>query len=424
MLLWRYGCIAFAVQLVLWAVSPLYAFEYDLHGHFRGNGFLSLYQSDDLMIDGSEYFLDGIVDFRLQSTLYLYKGIHFDVAYSAVAAAGQERRAFSTVYGDADSAVFFSLSTQGDDSQLLSLTRILLEDNDHLVYHAVDRLFLTFDTNYGTFKAGRQPLTWGNGMVFNPADVVSPFSPSDIVRDYKSGSDMVLYQYGDETVSDFQLVYVPRRNEKGDIDWDESTVGVRTKVSWHENDFDFYGIKHYRDYVMGFGLTGYLRDAVLRTDMTMTFLQSDGESRQYFSAVANMDYSWVWCEHNWYSLVELYYNGIGVDRVEEAVFDRALSERLSRGELFTTGRLYLDAMVQYELHPLVNAYLSYIYNLVDGSYFLQPRMVWDNSESTRFLFGFDFPIGGRGEEFGYIRSESGEKSGRGIKMYCMYTWFF
>ena len=67
---------------------------------------------------------------------------------------------------------------------------------------------MLYEVITGSLSIGRQAVTWGNGYVFNPMDLVNPFPPTDIERDYKIGSDMVIGLVNLGTSGDLQLVYV------------------------------------------------------------------------------------------------------------------------------------------------------------------------------------------------------------------------
>ena len=367
-----------------------------------------------------------LIDLRLNSAFFLTDHISLELAYEAAGVGEQSRKAISRLAPDSSYAQLFRESAPSDDYQLFDLTGVSSADEEYIAYHRIDRLFLALDSDYGTVKAGRQALTWGNGQVFNPADLVNPFSPADIIRDYKVGTDMLLYQTGGERVSDFQLVYVPRRNpEDGTLDGAQSTYGGKVRISQNELDIDLLLLRSYEDAIIGTGLTGFFGDALYRTDWTLTFPGDDPNRSQYLSIVANLDYSWVLQDKNWYGFVELYYNGLGADSLAEVMQDEALITRILRGELFVTGKYYFDAMVQYEAHPLINCFVSVIVNLKDHSFLLQPRIVWEMTESFQLLTGINLPAGGGGDEFGEGKDlETGLATGRAVQGYALITWFF
>lgn len=414
----------------LWLLSnPLLIFgmDYEQSGHIRGQSSLNWYQDNHLFseVEGHQLFLDGSIDLRLNASFFFTDQLSFGFAYEAAAVGGQSRKAIAKLAPDSSYGQLFSGAAPSDDNQLFDLTGVSSNTYEYTAYHRIDRLYLALDSNCGTVKAGRQALTWGNGQIFNPADLVNPFSPADIIRDYKVGSDMLLYQTGGDVISDFQLVYVPRRNKEGTLSETESTYGSKIRISQNELDIELLALRSYEDTVIGTGLTGFLGGALYRTDWTLTFLSDDPERDQYLSIVANLDYSWVWQDKNWYGFVELYYNGLGADSLDEALQDDTLVTRLLRGELFVTGQYYFDAMVQYEAHPLVNCFVSVIVNLRDYSFLLQPRLVWEMTESLQILTGVDLPVGGRGDEFGEGQDlETGLVTGRAVQGYALITWFF
>lgn len=404
------------------------AVDYELTGHVRGQGSLTWYPESHLLsqIDDRQYFFDSAIDFRIDSSFFLSNHISFNLAYEAAAAGGQSRKAISKLPSENSLAQFFKAAAPTDDQQFFSLTHVFLNDDQYIAYHRIDRLSLALDSDYGTLKAGRQALTWGNGQIFNPLDLINPFAPADIIRDYKVGTDMLLYQVGGVLISDFQLVYVPRRDPgTSEVSGSMTTFGTQLRISYDELDFDLLAVKNYEDQVVGVGLTGYLGDAVFRSDFSLTFLDDNPDNQQYLSAIANIDYSWTWKDKNWYGFIELYYNGLGADNPFDALKDKALVSRLLRGELFVTGSWYLDTMLHYEAHPLINCFTSIIINLKDSSFLLQPRVAWDITESAQILTGIDLPIGGAGDEFGELENrETDISSGRGVQAYIVATWFF
>ena len=120
----------------------------------------------------------------------------------------------------------------------------------------------------------------------------------------------------------------------------------------------------------------------------------------FFSLVANMDYSWVWRGKNFYGFIEYYYNGLGVNDYGKAVFDPDISERLLRGNLFALGKNFLSSQIQAELHPLFNVYLTAINNVEDPSGALQPRAIWDVRQNLQLTLGANIFWGDKGTEYG------------------------
>ena len=375
-------------------------------GYFKLRGTLSRPEEGSLydVVDGGTYE-DGSAEARLKGTLFLGRKMYFEAHYETIYSAGDTRRAQSQLAEFLPQSLqeLFIAGVLEDESRFMDLTKTIRSDDDSIWYHRLDRLYLTWLPDWGSFSIGRQAVTWGNGYVFNPMDLVNPFPPTDIERDYKIGSDMVVGLVNLGTSGDLQLVYVPRRNPLTDeVSWDQSTLGGKVHFSRGTTEFDVMAVADYGDAVLGLGSRGYLGSAAWRCDATWTFVDDSPRKNGFLSLVANLDYSWVWWGKNFYGFLEFYYNGLGVNDYAEAFEDPALVARILRGELYTLGKYYLSGNVSVELHPLFNVYLTVINNLEDPSGVVQPRAIWNVSQNLDLTFGANLYYGGKGSEYGGI----------------------
>ncbi|MDY6951811.1 MAG: hypothetical protein SWE60_09875 [Thermodesulfobacteriota bacterium] len=375
-------------------------------GHFKARGTASW--PDDQSIFGpvgTGTYYDGNTEARFKSKLFFGEWGYFETHYEAVLSGGDRRRKGKELEkalppGLWSSSLLVSRPVE-DDRRFLDLTETVDDSDDHILYHRLDRLSLTLLPKWGPLRLGRQAVTWGNGLLFNPMDLFNPFSPTDIERDYKIGDDMVSTQFAVDKVGDFQLLYVPRRDPTDRrVEWDQSSLAALLHLASGTTEFDIMAAKHFEDNVVGLGSTGYLGDVAWRLDATWTFLAKESGSEDYLSLVANMDYSWVWWERNFYGYLECFYNGLGDDQYPEALSDPDISERFDRGELFTLGRTYMAGHIRMEVHPLLNVYVTIINNLEDPSGTLQPRAVWDMTQNVQITFGGNVYYGAKGTEYG------------------------
>jgi hypothetical protein len=348
---------------------------------------------------------DHQTEFRLNNDLYFSRWGYFKTHYEAIFSGGDTRhkgkkleRLYPDLFGRGEMNV---TSPVNDDRRLMDLTDTVHENDDSILTHRLDRLSLTLRPEWGAVRIGRQALTWGNGMLFNPMDLFNPFAPTDIARYYKVGDDMATIQIPISDMDDFQFLYVPRRNPSTEkVEWDESSLAGKMHFVSGVTEFDVMAAEHYNDAVVGLGGTGYLGDAVWRLNSTWTFLDKDSRADDFLSLVANMDYSWVWWGKNTYGLIEFYFNGLGDNRYTEAAADPEIAERMARGEMFTLGRTYLGGEIRMELHPLFTIDITVINNLADPSGIVQPRGVWDVAQNIQLVLGAGIYYGDRGSEYG------------------------
>ncbi|UCH07389.1 MAG: hypothetical protein JSV55_15195 [Deltaproteobacteria bacterium] len=379
--------------------------ESEWGGYFKVRGSASWPEDESYFQPvGTDPLYDGTIEARLTSRLFFGTWGTFETHYENILSGGDTRRrltALEHTYPDLFASTSLRVGPLEDDRRFMDLTKTIKEDSDSVWYHRLDRLFLTILPKWGALSVGRQAITWGNGLLFNPMDLFNPFSPADIERDYKVGDDLVFTQFSMERIGNFQFLYVPRRDPiSKDVQWAQSSLAGKLHVARGTTEFDIMTAIHYEDTVVGFGSAGYLGGAAWRIDALWTFLEEDRGTEDYLSLVANMDYSWVWWERNLYGFIEFYLNGLGEDQYTAALVDPDLSERLERGELYTLGRAYLSGHIRVEVHPLFNLYLTVINNLADPSGILQPRAVWDAAEDIQLTLGGTLYYGQEGTEYG------------------------
>jgi hypothetical protein len=404
--------IAFSLFLLLSCQSLTFAsLDSDWGGHIKVKGSTSWIDKESILkITGDSPYNDGYLEARIKNILNLSEDVYLESHYEAVILGGDTKRKTNELVKivglPIDENLFF-FNQVNDDRRLFNLTKITNEENNYIAYQRLDRLCLTLKPKWGMISIGRQALTWGNGLLFNPMDLFNPFSPTDIEKDYKTGDDMVVAQWTIKPSGDIQLLYVPRRDLSAhDIQWDQSSLAGKWHFAVGKTELDIMGAKHYNDYIVGVGSTGYLMSAAWRMDGTWTFLREDFSGKKdkegFFAFVVNLDYSWAWFNKNFYGFIEYYHNGLGESEYINAITNNYLTERLLRGEIFTLGRNYLSCLVQIELHPLFNFYLTTINNIFDPSGIIVPRAIWGMTQNIQVTMGANLSWGSKNTEYGGI----------------------
>ncbi len=258
------------------------------------------FAKDDTIFEpvGTGTYLNLDTDLRINNEIFFSDWGYLETQYEAILAGGKarkKRQELSEIFPNFEGSTIFFGAPLKDDGRFMDLTHTIKEEDSYILLQRLDRLNLTLKPNWGLVRIGRQAITWGNGLIFNPMDLFNPFPPADIQRDYKVGDDMVLAQVALPRSADLQLLYVVRRDpDTNNAEADRNSLAGLLHFAVGTTEFDIMATRHFDDYVVGFGTSGILGGAAWRLDSTATFL-NDGKgqnTKNYVSAVANMDYSW------------------------------------------------------------------------------------------------------------------------------------
>ena len=81
-----------------------------------------------------------------------------------------------------------------DDRRWWNLSNTLEDKGKRAAIARFDRLSAGFTNANLALRFGRQAISWGNGLVFTPMDIVNPFDPTQVDTEYKPGDDMLYGQ--------------------------------------------------------------------------------------------------------------------------------------------------------------------------------------------------------------------------------------
>ena len=371
--------------------APAAALEWD--ARLKAFATLSaLPEKDVLRPQSGAVALDGSADLRLM--LRENAGpLALIVDYSASFIAGDSLRFPSAPQTSLEQIA------QDDQRRVLNLTWEIEEGARHRSLHRLDRLALRYRQGDWSLTLGRQAVSWGNGLVFQPLGLFSPFAPTTVDRDYKAGDDLLLLERLFADGSDLQLLIVGRRNAEGRLSAGASSAALKWRGLLEQIELEATAAKHYQDQVLGLGARMPAGGALLRADLMATRLRDGGWK---LSGLLNLDYSLVVLRRNAYLFAEYFHNGFGIGRMPETYLDLKpeLAQRLQRGETYNLMRDYLALGANLQWHPLWNQSLTLIGNLQDGSALLQTSLKFEPGDRQRLQLGWTEPLGGAGQEFG------------------------
>jgi hypothetical protein len=411
-----HGRIAVLIVVLLapWQVIADDATGQHWGGHIKLSAGTSRYAADDLAAQAAGRNA-GYQDLDLRLKLERRRGPwRVDVHYELLGSFGDRA-------GGPGSTVAGGLPD--DATRLLDLTGTVESDDGREMVQRIDRLSLSWARGRNVLRVGRQVVSWGNGLVFNPMDFFNPFPPLAVDKDYKTGDDMVYYQHLFAGGADAQAVLVPRRNrDSGSLRGDESTAAIKLHWRRGERELDLMLARHHDNTMAGLGAVGSWGGGVWRADWLVSEQAGQGPRSLL---VANLDYSWQWFDRNVYGYVEYFRNGFGTADRDYARIPPELLGRIERGELFTLGRDYLATGLQLEWNPRCNLFPVALASLNDGSKLLQLRVHYDWRRNVMLSGGVQLSTGGRGSEYGgYLPAGGAGFVAPGDSAYARIAWYF
>jgi hypothetical protein len=405
------------------APAPAIADPWQLGGHVKYQYTRIDYRADDLgALFGDDPANDNSFDLRLKAERRA-GAWDFAAHYELLGLAGDSvatRRAL-------DAAGFPQRGPVNglpdDRTRLFDLTDELVDKERTVAVQRLDRLSVGYTSARASVRFGRQAISWGNGLVFQPLDFVNPFSPFVIDKDYKTGDDLLFGQWLPTVAQELQGIIVPRRDpDTHDVESAESTYAAKYRRRFETFGLELLAARHYDENLAAASLVRSVGGAVWRLDVSATDSATEGT---VLSAVTNLDYSWTWWDTNFYGYVEYFRNGFGEsDAANYANPNPGLAARLARGELFTLARDYVALGGQIELTPLVNLFVNAVRNLNDASHVLQLRGVYDWQQNVQLMTGVNLPFGDRGDEYGGVAVAPGAYAAAGRSAYARVAYYF
>jgi len=165
--------------------------KYGYSGHIKYRSVLTDYPSDSLyqdFIDDPAW--DNTLNLRLNGTV------------RKDAWGGRADYQLFTLHGDSVKLFqqhpglgLISGVAPDDRFRVMDLTHIINESSGSITGQRLDRFYFDHTTEQTVVRVGRQAISWGNGLFYNPMDFFNPFDPAAIDNEYKTGDDMIYAQY-------------------------------------------------------------------------------------------------------------------------------------------------------------------------------------------------------------------------------------
>ena len=183
--------------------------------------------------------------------------------------------------------------------------------------------------------------------------------------------------------------------------WYGSAILARVFTNLLDWDVALQGGKVYGGYQLGGAFTGELFEIEIRAEaaylfvedirpflpLPLPFLSGENEIESHFTAVLGLGHRF---ENTLHLQAEYLYNGSGdPDNLEVAML------RQASGGSYHLGRHITGIVASYEILPILNGSLAWIFSFSDYSSLIQPGVVLSISDEAEFMFGAMIALGAR-----------------------------
>ena len=259
------------------------------------------------------------------------------------------------------------------DKGLLSLSHLWINNESFVAQSVIDRILIQYSDEKWDIKLGRQRINWGINNVWNPNDIFNAYNLFDFDYEERPGVDALRIQHNLNDNSSFEFAYKASENKH------ENTAAALYKINKWKYDFQFLAGVFERDFVLGGGFAGNIKEAGFKGELTY-FRPKKNElnSPETFSFSIMADQTF---KNNWYISIATLYNSnpTNVLGIETSPYNSNLSAKL----LFPF-RYNFHSTIMKTISPIRSFSFSFIFSPEKSKLILFPTYTWNAAPNLDF----------------------------------------
>lgn len=291
----------------------------------------------------------------------------------------QSRTSLSaTTYSSPLGGAATGIGTTERPDTLLPLRSVFIDRDGIVVANDFDRLLARLMVKSTDITIGRQPITWGDALVFPALDLWTPFSPYDQDTSQKPGIDAlrVNTSLGSRWELDSALA------SRGDA----ADFAIGALVTYYGDGFEL-DIGASKQWEELFGLASVATSVGafnLRAEIAQPWDTDSGQLRS-----PRMTAGGTWFGGDAIIGLEYHFNGAARDEPLRS----ATSAQVQRGETYLLGRHYIGALSSYQVSVPFSLSFSTMINLTDPSALFAPALRWEPAQDVELSVGASLTAG-------------------------------
>ena len=259
------------------------------------------------------------------------------------------------------------------DKGLFSLSHLWINDESFVAQSVIDRIQIQYSDEKWDIKLGRQRINWGINNVWNPNDIFNAYNIFDFDYEERPGVDALRIQRNLNDNSSIEFAYKASKNSH------ENTAAALYKINKWKYDFQFLAGVFERDFVLGGGFAGNIKEAGFKGELTYFRPKTnvlDSPETFSFSIMADQTF-----KNDWYISIATLYNSHPTNFLgsESSPYNSNLSAKL----LFPF-RYTFHSTIMKTISPIRSFSFSFIYSPQKNRLILFPTYIWNVAPNLDF----------------------------------------
>ncbi|ERP38734.1 hypothetical protein [Chitinivibrio alkaliphilus] len=217
------------------------------------------------------------------------------------------------------------------------------DDAASVIYHDLDRLYISVPAGAGRLTLGRQSLGWGSSFFVSPTDIIAPFTFTAVDSEFRRGVDGLVFRLPWGAMNELEAGYVG-----GDsFAWEKSAAFMRTRLVHSTlGDISPICIVFQENVLAGIDYEKSILDAGFSLEMAHVFSinseKEDHEDDDYFRLTTGLLYRFT---PRLTLRGEYHYNGASLS-AEDYITAR------TQGQIYLKNTHYGGVQKSFEITPL------------------------------------------------------------------------
>ncbi|HCL56068.1 MAG TPA: hypothetical protein DHW82_03550 [Spirochaetia bacterium] len=308
-------------------------------------------------------------------------------------------------------------------------------NQDGLFQINLKRAFVKYQGESLIAVIGRQTVSWGEGRLLNPLNLITPVSSFALDIEDVSGADCFYFQWYWNEFDSVQFVALPYARENKSVfqsmNAEDVNLFIRTKITADTTDLVFLAGRQFHSLVFGAEANMGIGDASLRFSYLgrreeekvfdhMTAHQiAAGGSYAFFGGKLRSSLEFFFNSAPWQKN-EIYLQALENETLISSGFAGSLLEDasffLSSGKIITRNPFLMEASFGYQISELLDSEFFLLFDPKGKSLYLSPVLTYNLSDEAVWTLGGGFYLN--------QKNSDSEFQGANAFFYTYLKWYF